>query len=255
MISWYSLWCSFILALAEGKTAPCKNNHLTPAIQIGRRPLLRGSLGCINSLSHPLYHCINDIMIFSFIFAIFHFGSGENTLVREQPSIPCHSNSMSTTLPGFSWMYQLPVPSTIPLHQWYHDILFDFRYFWLWQRGKTPVSRDEHEASESRVWLASSAKNETRLAELEHMTCLASPRHESEYPRLVSPRHRVRLCTSRLVESACLTFVTWKSLYLTLKTLFFTLPIINCVCYVENTLSHAKNTVFHVTDHPLCLLH
>jgi hypothetical protein len=70
-------------------------------------------------------------MIFSLIFAIFGLGSGGNTLVPEQPPMPCPPNRTSGAPMGSSWTYQLAVPSTLPLHQGYHDILLDFGYFWL----------------------------------------------------------------------------------------------------------------------------
>src|SRR5579862_4170232 len=53
----------------------------------------------------------------------------------------CHLNWTWTALMGSSWMYQLAVPSTLPLHQGHHHILFDFRNFLLWQRGKHPPAR------------------------------------------------------------------------------------------------------------------
>jgi hypothetical protein len=52
---------------------------------IGRRAAPWRPLGRINSPSHRLYHCINDIMIFSLIFAVFGPVRGQNTIVEGHP--------------------------------------------------------------------------------------------------------------------------------------------------------------------------
>jgi hypothetical protein len=51
------------------------------------------------------------------IFAIFGSGRDQNNLVPEQPPIPWHSNRTWGTPIASSWMYQIVVPSIIPLHQ------------------------------------------------------------------------------------------------------------------------------------------
>jgi hypothetical protein len=48
-----------------------EDNHPCPGIQIGRGAPPLAPLGCINLLSPQFYHCIQDIMIFSLIFASF----------------------------------------------------------------------------------------------------------------------------------------------------------------------------------------